>query len=282
MQAKTEKDEPRSRGLGASKRRLSDNEIQRRMMEAAEAMVETTGLTVSLDHLSFEEVIQRAGVSRSAVYRLWPYKEEFYLDLVCELAGPSWQRSVLGNEETIARAMDVVLANQEKLSTAEGRQWLVREAIRQVTSFDFEALAGSKQWQTYVALAGTVLSLPEGEARSRVLAALKSGEDVFQKEITGFYETMARILGFRMREPYGGDFSVLTMCGASVLEGLALRYWVSPELAETKFLLPNGADQTEWSIASIGYLAIFEQLIEVDPEYDLDEAFAELVVLADQ
>lgn len=270
----------RARGLGSTKRRLSDDEIRDRMIKAAEGMVEETGLTVSLDHLSFEEVIGKAGVSRSAVYRIWPFKEEFYVDLVCELAGPSWQGSALGNKATIERALKLVLSNQDKLDTVEGRQWLVREAIRQVATSDFLALAGSKQWQTFVALSATVLSLPDGETRSRVLEALKSGEEIFQREITGFYETMARLLGFRMRDPYGGNFAVLTICGASVLEGLALRHLVSPELTDTKFLLPSGSEQIEWSIASIGFLAVFEQLIEVDPGYDLEGARAVLASMS--
>jgi len=47
------------------------------MLQAAVAMINRDGLTVSLDHLSFEEVIRDADVSRSAVYRRWPYKQPF-------------------------------------------------------------------------------------------------------------------------------------------------------------------------------------------------------------
>jgi AcrR family transcriptional regulator len=49
-------------------------------------MVHRDGLTVSLDHISLEEVIRDADVSRSAVYRRWPYKDLFFSDLVKELA----------------------------------------------------------------------------------------------------------------------------------------------------------------------------------------------------
>jgi AcrR family transcriptional regulator len=56
------------------------------MLVAALAMVSSTGLTVSLEHISFEDVIRDAGVSRSAVYRRWPYKGLFFSDLLRQLA----------------------------------------------------------------------------------------------------------------------------------------------------------------------------------------------------
>ena len=73
-------------GLGRRGRRLPDRETERRMLQAAMAMVHRTGLTVSLDHISFEDVIRDADVSRSSVYRRWPYKDLFFSDLVRELA----------------------------------------------------------------------------------------------------------------------------------------------------------------------------------------------------
>ena len=57
------------------------------MLESAAAMVNQAGLTVSLDHLSFEDLIRDARVSRSAVYRRWPYKDLFFSDLLKELRG---------------------------------------------------------------------------------------------------------------------------------------------------------------------------------------------------
>ena len=54
------------------------------MLAAAVAMVHRTGLTVSLDHISFEDIIRDADVSRSAVYRRWPYKDLFFSELITE------------------------------------------------------------------------------------------------------------------------------------------------------------------------------------------------------
>src|ERR1700746_158311 len=73
-------------GLARRGRRLSDRETEQRMLQTAVTMVSRAGLTVSLDHISLEEVIREADVSRSAVCRRWPYKDLFFSDLVKELS----------------------------------------------------------------------------------------------------------------------------------------------------------------------------------------------------
>ncbi len=56
-------------GLARRGRRLTDQETEQRMLRAAVHLVSNTGLTVSLDHISLEDLIRAAGVSRSTVYR---------------------------------------------------------------------------------------------------------------------------------------------------------------------------------------------------------------------
>ena len=56
------------------------------MLRSALAMVHQTGLTVSLEHISFEDVIRAADVSRTSAYRRWPHKDLFFSDLVLQLA----------------------------------------------------------------------------------------------------------------------------------------------------------------------------------------------------
>src|SRR6516162_5977794 len=111
-------------GLGRRARRLSDQETERRMLAAAVAMVHRTGLTVSLDHISFEDVIRDADVARSAVYRRWPYKDLFFSDLVKELAKEAIPPALLDDEYELIRR--VVTEHMDWLDTPELRARLAR------------------------------------------------------------------------------------------------------------------------------------------------------------
>ena len=103
-------------GLARRGRRLSDRETEQRMLRTAVAMVQRTGLTVSLDHISLEDVIRDADVSRSAVYRRWPYKDLFFSDLVKQLAKDATPTIVNDELELMRR---VVAEHDDRLETPE-------------------------------------------------------------------------------------------------------------------------------------------------------------------
>jgi AcrR family transcriptional regulator len=96
------------------------------MLQAAVAMVNRTGLTVSLDHLSFEDIIRDADVARSAVYRRWPYKDLFFSDLVKKLAQDATP-SIVNDELALMRR--VVAEHLDWLETPELRHSLVIELV---------------------------------------------------------------------------------------------------------------------------------------------------------
>jgi AcrR family transcriptional regulator len=126
-------------GLGRRSRRLSDEETERRLLAAAVARVDRTGLTVSLDHISFEDVIRDAGVSRSSAYRRWPYKDLFFSDLLKELAKAA-SPGLAGDEGTLDLLRRVVLDHLDWLERPELRSRLVLELIRQAAPLDFAAI----------------------------------------------------------------------------------------------------------------------------------------------
>ena len=127
-------------GVGRRRQRLSDEETERRMLDSATAQVNRTGLTVSLDHLSFEEIIRDAGVSRSTVYRRWPYKDLFFSDLLRELARAATPAAV-ASASVSAPAIEHVLRDRiDWFETADGRRDLLLEIIRVGAEHDFHPL----------------------------------------------------------------------------------------------------------------------------------------------
>ncbi|MBM7788515.1 TetR/AcrR family transcriptional regulator [Tenggerimyces flavus] len=117
-------------GVARRRRRLSDTETAARMLAAGAKLVGRTGLTVSLEHLSLEDLIHAAGVARSAVYRRWPYKDLFFGDLLRELAAslslpveldaaaPQW-RTYLALRATVAGLPDDALRSELRKLLAE-------------------------------------------------------------------------------------------------------------------------------------------------------------------
>ena len=97
--------------MTARPERVTAEEVRQRMLDAGRELALEAGAALTIEHLRLEEVIQRARVPRSSVYRMWAYREEYIDDLLCYLAGEgSWfsDRPVLAPETTsvVTRILD--------------------------------------------------------------------------------------------------------------------------------------------------------------------------------
>ena len=151
-------------GVARRGRLLSGHETEQRMIRAAVAMMTRAVATVSLDHISFGDVVRDAGVSRGAVYRRWPYKDLFFARPVRELAKDATPAIVA---DELAMLRRVAADRPDWLETSELRHGLVIEMFRQLSLLDFQTLFESAGWRTYLALHATFMSLADGELRNR-------------------------------------------------------------------------------------------------------------------
>jgi AcrR family transcriptional regulator len=256
-------------GLARRGRRLSDRETERRMLRAAMAMVNRTGLTVSLDHISFEDVIRDADVSRSAVYRRWPFKDLFFSDLVKELAANATPTIVADELELIRR---VVAGRLDWLEQPALRHGLFVELFRQLSLLDFQALYGSPEWRTYLALHATFLSIADGELRDQVQAALaQSGRDHIAR-VARAWEHLTGLFGYRLRPELGATFETVATVADATMRGLVITALSMPEIATYRAQAgPFGAAGTgEWSLPAMGLGGIGSTFLEPDPAVEWD------------
>jgi len=260
-------------GLARRGRRLPEDETEQRMLRAALAMVHRDGLTVSLEHISFEEVIRVADVSRSSAYRRWPHKDLFFSDLVLELAGNPVP-GIFADEMDLIRR--IVAGRLEELADPQARRALVVELFRQLPELDFDALYASPGWRTYLALHATLLSLAGGGLRDRVQAALaQAGQDHLGR-VARAWELMAGMLGFRLRPEAGVTFDTLAALVNATMRGLVMTALTVPGIAAHRTTAqPFGAPEaSEWSLPALGLGAIATAFLEPDPEFTWDAARA--------
>ncbi|WP_432733093.1 hypothetical protein [Microbacterium sp. MM2322] len=262
-----EHSEDKTWGSVARAPRLSSEESRQRVMGTAVGMLERTGLTVSLEHLNLEDLIRAAEVPRSAFYRLWPAKDRFFADLLVELATTSESNDTMFYPGTQDVAYGVIEKYELLLATHDGRVAVLREVARVATRVNFEHFSESVSWRSHVTLVATANSLADAEHRDRVAAALQETERRFIERTADFYGTALAGLGFSFYP--GASAELLAGLGAAVVEGLAQRRLVNPDLVDTIIMKPGvDGELVEWHPASLGFWGILEALVDLETRRD--------------
>ncbi|MBB6174036.1 AcrR family transcriptional regulator [Nocardiopsis mwathae] len=266
-------DPPIATGVTRRRRRLTDQETEQRMLQAAVDQVNSAGLTVSLEHISFEDVIRDAGVSRSAVYRRWPYKDLFFSDLLKELARGT-SPAIVEEDPEARRAVDrTILDRVDWLRTPSLRVALAAEILRHGAPVELRTFLHSPEWRTYLALHATFLSLPEGELRGEVQAALTESERNVTAGLAAAYERVASLLGLRMRPELASGFETLATLANAMVRGLVVMAPTTPALSEETIQadLFGAPAPAEWTLPALALGALAASFLEADPDVVFDD-----------
>jgi len=281
--------------MTARPERVPAEEVRQRMLDAGRELAHEAGAALTIEHLRLEEVIQRARVPRSSVYRMWPYREEYIDDLLCYLAGEgSWfsDRTVL-DPETFDLATRVVTDNLPMLATLKGRRALMCEVVRIVCTRNYEMLTDSLPWRLHTALIATLGSTRSGGARRRIAAALEDAQQRSRASIVTVLGHLATVLGYRMRDPaYTHDH--VQLAGGLLIQAMAQRNvqvqaaLASPDddeaagpseddLAEPARVngllnapIPGpglNGQPAQWTLAAFSYLGLLDVFMELDPDF---------------
>ncbi len=194
------------------------------MLDAGRELALEAGAALTIEHLRLEEVIQRARVPRSSVYRLWAYREEYTEDLLCYLAGPgsSFADRTLFDPETVTVIGRVVTENMHLLATPGGRRALTCEVVRLSVARNYAALTESLTWRLQMALMATLGSTRSGMARRRIAAALEDSQRRSRESLVAVLGQISQVIGLRLRDPaYTLDH--VQLAGGLLVQSLALR-----------------------------------------------------------
>lgn len=263
------------------RRRHSPDEIRDRMFIAAREILQIQGVVLSLDDLGLDDVIARAGVPRSSVYKIWPYKSDFIQDLLKTLAGPDWMGTAGFDVEHMVQAAQTVLDRWDDLATQQGRRSVLLDVVRTAIYYNYTSLLSSNEWPIYVALMATSKGLAQrtdDPKMQEVLDVVAHEEERFLESMTTFYTVMASMLGLRIRP--GLEYRDFAMAGAAVLDGLTLRTVLQQAAAEldspdtqTGTATPHPGDESMSyntriaALPTMAFQAILDAFMEPDPDW---------------
>jgi AcrR family transcriptional regulator len=243
------------------------------MLDAGVAMVSRTGLTVSLEHLSLEDLIREADVSRSTVYRRWPYKDLYFSDLLKELARAATPAAISAEATVLPLIRDLLESRLGLLATSAGRRAVLEDLIRVGGRHDFETMRDSVEWRTYLALHATYLSVADDQLRAELQAALAASERSFRVRIAAGWERLSTLLGYRLRPDSGVTYEVIADLLSADLRGHVLMALAAGDSAghPIQVRLPGVTDAASWSPPALAAASIALTFFEPDPAVTWDE-----------
>lgn len=274
---------PSSRG---AKRRAS-SEIKPAMLEAAAELIHREGLTVSLQHISMDGLASLAGISRSAVYRAWPNREDFFDELLLKLCYKPESHPMVFDGDTLNQALqalkDQLSHDPDVLATTEGRRMVIVEMCRRGATTNYENLVAHTAWRTWIALAATTMSYPE-PMKSKLQSAIAETEGAYVNNMAEFYKVLCDVLGRKILPQFRSEtessrheYAYLAATGSATMEGLVLRSTNFP--AQGAGTMPNmsepasDADPFEtgktgnWNAAAIAFTGTFMAMTAPVEEY---------------
>jgi AcrR family transcriptional regulator len=166
----------------------------------------------ALANVKLAEVAERAGVTKGALYHVWPTQEAYRKDLLERLLEHSRQGGV--------RELVELLSDEELYGDP-------RRALREHADMVFHAL---KDDPAFFARFSFFVYAADPE----VNALLNRGDQAIVEEFTPFIEAYLELVGRRIRKPFTVELLLVSM--NAIFHGLCLRYRTSPDLVDKPVL----------------------------------------------
>ncbi len=195
----------------AEQRRADYLEIGAQIVTTFSADESRSATVDALANVKVSDIADRAGVTKGAVYHVWPSQEDYRKDLLQRLLEQSRQAGV--------RELHELLSDEDLLAGDP------REIMNRYADFVFDALkddpAFFARFSFYVYAAN-----PE------VAELLASGDETLVKEFSPLMELYLHLQGRRIRPPFSTEMLLIAV--NSLFQGLCLRYRTSPEMVDRR------------------------------------------------
>lgn len=264
--------------------RIPLENVKAKMLDTALQHVLASGIGITLEEFSLEDMIQQARVPRSSVYRLWPYKDLFVDDLLCHAAGPDglFGAHEVFDQATIDIVHETIDQHRHRFGSLEGRRAVLCEVVRLGAGRNFQALA-SQRMRIRTVLMAAVGSSHNIHARGELATALERAGEQSRSNITRLIEHVMTSLGLRLRNP-AWTVEHLQSAGSALLQGLAMRRDVAQAATEHTTSQPAAptldvtmtqplpgpaldGHTTDWTLPALAYLALVDSFLEPDPDF---------------
>lgn len=193
----------------------------------------------ALADVKVADVAERAGVTKGAVYHIWPSQEAYRHDLLARLLEQNRQRGV--------REMLQLLENHEVVGDD------LSAILRVYADFVFDAMKDDPSF--YARFCFFVYA-----SNPRVAELLASGDDGIVDDFGPYLELYLQMIGRRLREPFTVRMLLLSI--NALFQGLCLRYRTSPELVER----PRTGERSGSSLYADGIEALVRHFSEAVDE----------------
>lgn len=249
------------------RRRMTDREMEQRVLDAAVALVHEQGISTGLERIAFDEVVRRADVSRTSAYRRWPKREQFYGDVLIRLASGT---TLPAPEETITgHAADVVRRYAQRLESPQEHRNLVVELLRVSIGRDYEVASSAPEWRTFTSLLASHQGITDDDVRAAVAAELVAAERRSVEVRARVYAQFTALLGYRLIPPLAGPdgFDLMSRAAGATMTGLLTKLSLSePADQAPRHLRAFGSTESaEWTPATYMVTSTVLAYIEPDP-----------------
>jgi AcrR family transcriptional regulator len=223
----------------AEDRRRDYLELGARIVTEFDAARSASAPVDALADVKVADVAARAGVTKGAVYHIWPSQAAYRHDLLARLLEQNRQRGV---REVLRLLEDDGVAGDDPTNL-----------LRRYADFVFDAMKDDPGFYARFCFF-VYASNPE------VADLLASGDDALVEDFGPYLELYLQLVGRRLREPFTVRMLLLSI--NALFQGLCLRYRTSPDLVERRRLgAPTGS-----SLYAAGIDALVQHFSEPDPD----------------